>query len=58
MSRTFTIIPAKIPAWRYEIIAKGYHNIAPSIDAAITLLKDRFGQNVKIRIVGQRGEEK
>lgn len=47
----FTIRPAKIPAWRYEIIGKNFHNIAPSEDAAIQYLRDRFGRSCRIRIM-------
>lgn len=50
MSRTFTIKKARFPQWGYEITAKNYHNIAPSIEIAVRYLKDRFGNNVKIRI--------
>ena len=34
----FTIKKSKIPAWGYEITAKGFHNIAPSVEAAIAYL--------------------
>ena len=47
----FVIKKAKIEKWGYEIIAKGFHNIAPSIETAISYLKDRFGNDVKYRIV-------
>ncbi len=47
---TFTIKKARIPEWGYEITAKGFHNIAPSIESAIAYLKDRFGHDVKYRI--------
>ena len=50
MNRTFTIKKAKIQQWGYEITAKNYHNIAPSIEIAVQYLKDRFGSSVKIRI--------
>lgn len=46
----FTIKPARIPGWGYEITAKGFHNIAPSVEAAIAYLKDRYGYDVKYRI--------
>ena len=32
---TYTIRPARIASWGYEITAQHYHNIAPSVDAAI-----------------------
>ena len=44
---TFTIKKARIPQWGYEITAKGFHNIAPSIEAAIMYLKNRYGYDVK-----------
>lgn len=47
---TFTIKKAKIPAWGYEITAKGFHNIAPSVEAAVNYLQDRYGPDVKYRI--------
>ena len=46
----FTIKKSHIPAWGYEITAKNYHNIAPSIEAAIALLKFRFGPQVKYTV--------
>lgn len=47
---TYKIQKSSIPAWGYEITAKGFHNIAPSIDAAIRYLQDRYGMDVKYRI--------
>lgn len=44
---TFTIKKSKIPAWGYEITARGFHNIAHSVDAAILYLQDRYGMDVK-----------
>ena len=44
---TFTIKKSRIPQWGYEITAKGFHNIAPSIEAAIMYLKNRYGYDVK-----------
>lgn len=52
--RKFTIKKSRIPAWGYEITAKNYHNIAPSIETAIALLKLRFGQNVKYTVKGEK----
>lgn len=46
----FTIRKAKIPAWGYEITAKGFHNIAPSVEAAVDYLKGRYGADVKYRV--------
>lgn len=46
----FTIQKAKIPAWGYEITAKGFHNIAPIVEAAISYLKGRYGCDVKYRV--------
>lgn len=47
---TYTIKKSKIPAWGYEITAKGFHNIAPSVELAIMYLKYRFGYDVKYRV--------
>jgi len=52
---TYTIKKSRIKSWGYEIVAKSrgqlaYHNIAPSVDAAIRMLKDRFGNEVKYRV--------
>lgn len=46
----FTIQKAKITAWGYEITAKGFHNIAPTVEAAISYLKGRYGWDVKYRV--------
>lgn len=46
----FTIKKSKIKAWGYEITARNFHNIAPTIDSAINHLKDRYGYDVKYRI--------
>ena len=46
----FTIQKAKIPAWGYEITAKGFHNIAPTVEAAVSYLKSRYGHDVKYRV--------
>lgn len=53
----FTIQKAKIPAWGYEITAKGFHNIAPTVEAAISYLKGRYGCNVKYRVKGVTGDD-
>ena len=47
---TFTIKKAKIPSWGYEITAKGFHNIAPTVEAAVSYLQGRFGADVKYRV--------
>ena len=47
---TYTIKKSKIEKWGFEIIAKNFHNIAPTIPAAIDYLKDRFGHDVKFKI--------
>ena len=47
---TYTIKKSKIPAWGYEITAKGYHNIAPSIEIAVAYLQGRCGRDVHIII--------
>lgn len=46
----YTIKKSKIEVWGYEITAKGFHNIAPSVEIAIRYLKDRFGHDVKYRV--------
>ena len=50
---TYTIRPARIEAWGYEITAPHFHNIAPSVDAAVRYLQGRFGWDVKIRVKEQ-----
>ena len=47
---TYTIRPARIASWGYEITEPHYLNIAPSVDAAILYLRDRFGSDVKSRV--------
>lgn len=47
---TFAIKKAKIDKWGYEITAKGFHNIAPSVEAAVNYLEDRYGLGVKYRV--------
>ena len=47
----YTIKKSKIPAWGYEITAKNFHNIAPTKEAAIRYLQDRFGRDVQYRIL-------
>ena len=47
---TYTIRPATLASWAYEITAPHCHNVAPSVDAAIRYLQDRFGSDVKIRV--------
>lgn len=47
---TFTIKKAKIAIWGWEIIAKNFHNIAPTKEAAINYLKDRYGHDVKYHV--------
>ena len=46
----FTIKRAKISAWGYEITAKGFHNIAPTVEAAVDYLKGRYGADVKYKV--------
>lgn len=48
---TFTIRKSRIPQWGYEITAKGFHNIAPSVEIAIRYLIDRYGSSVKYRVI-------
>ena len=47
----FTIKESKFPAWGYEITAKGFHNIAPSVESAISYLKDRYGCGVQYKVI-------
>ena len=53
---TFVIKKAKIQAWGYEITAKGFHNIAPTVEAAVNYLKSRYGNSVKYTVKGERNE--
>lgn len=46
----FTIKKSKIKAWGYEITARNFHNIAPTAEAAVRYLQDRYGYNVHYRI--------
>ena len=46
----YIIKQSKVRTWGYEIVAKGYHNIVPSIEDAIRLLQNRFGPDVKFRV--------
>lgn len=54
---TFTIKKAKIPSWGYEITAKGFHNIAPTVEVAISYLKGRYGCDVKYRVKEEMEQE-
>lgn len=47
---TYTIKKSQIAGWGYEITAKGFHNIAPTAEAAVKYLQARFGHDVKYRI--------
>ena len=49
--KTYTIKKARFEKWGYEITAPGFHNVAPSIEAARQYLKDRFGLKVKICVL-------
>ena len=49
----FTIQKAKIPAWGYEITAKGFHNI----EAAVSYLQGRFGADVKYKVKGESDDD-
>lgn len=51
---TYSIKKSKIEKWGYEITAKNFHNIAPSIEDAVMYLRDRFGCDVKYRIYGEK----
>lgn len=46
----FIIKPAMIKQWGWEIVARGFHNIAPTKESAINYLKDRYGHDVKYTI--------
>ena len=50
----FIIKKSRIPAWGYEITGKNYHNIAPSVEAAVKHLKSRYGNNVQYRVRGEK----
>lgn len=54
---TFTIKKSKIPSWGYEITAKGFHNIAPSVEAAVDYLQGRFGADVKYKVKGVSNDD-
>ena len=54
---TFTIKKSKVPAWGYEITAKGFHNIAPTVEAAVDYLQGRFGADVKYKVKGVTGDD-
>lgn len=54
---TYTIRKAKIPAWGYEITARGFHNIAPTAEAAVEYLKGRFGHDVKYIVKGETSDD-
>ncbi len=47
---TYTIKKSQIAGWGYEITAKGFHNIAPTAEAAIKYLQNRFGYDVKYHV--------
>lgn len=53
----FTISKATVPVWKYEIRAKGFHNIAPTVSAAVNYLIGRFGGDVKYIVVGEAAED-
>lgn len=46
----FTIKKSNVEAWGYEIIARNFHNIAPTAEAAVQYLKGRYGCDVKYKI--------
>lgn len=48
---TFKIKKSKIPKWGYEITAKGFHNVAPSVEEAVKYLQGRFGGDVKYKVI-------
>ena len=50
----FTIKKAKIEAWGYEITARNFHNIAPTIEAAVSYLQERYGHDVKYRVIKEK----
>lgn len=53
-SYVFTIKKSKISSWGYEITCGDwFHNIAPSVEIAIDYLKDRYGSDVKYRVLKQ-----
>lgn len=57
LNMIYTIKKSKFEDWGYEITARSgdyrFFNTAPSVEAAVRYLKDRFGSDVKIRIKEQ-----
>lgn len=51
----FTIKKARFEQWGYEITANGYHNIAPTAEAAENFLTGRYGRLVQYRVVYEDG---
>ena len=48
MTNVFIIEKSTIPAWGYEIVCSNwFHNIAPSVEAAVSYLKGRYGYDVR-----------
>lgn len=47
---TFAIKKAKITA-------KGFHNIAPTVEAAVSYLRGRFGADVKYKVKGESDDD-
>lgn len=46
----YTIKKSKIPQWSYEITARVFHNIAPTVETAVRYLQDRLGADVEYRV--------
>ncbi len=54
---TYTITKSRVESWGYEITAKGFHNIAPTVETAIKYLQGRFGYDVKYRVKEEKRNE-
>lgn len=50
----FTIKKAKFKEWGYEITAKNFHNISPTVEEAVRYLQGRYGHDVKYRIIAEK----
>lgn len=52
----FIIKKSKVSNWGYEITCGDwFHNIAPTVEAAIKYLEGRYGYNVKYKVITKKG---
>ena len=52
----FIIKKSKVSNWGYEITCGDwFHNIAPTVEAAIKYLERRYGYNVKYKVITKKG---